>query len=146
MIIKVAGELLRDAAQIHAEAWKSSHEAFCSPAFVAEHTVDRQAAFLQRELSCGKKLYMLIEEFPVGIVSLHGDLIENLYILPSEQRKGYGTKLLRFAIGQCENSPTVWVLSNNLAAKRLYKKHDFQPTGRHKYLREGLFEIELKIT
>lgn len=145
MIIEVSKETLLDAARIHAEAWREAHMEFCSPEFVAEHTVERQAAFLQRELSCGKKLYMLMEELPVGIVSIHGDLIENLYILPSEQRKGYGTKLLRFAIEQCESSPTVWVLSNNIAAKRLYKKHSFGETGNRKQLRENLFEIEMRL-
>ena len=34
---------------------------------------------------------MLVKHKPVGIVSVTGSLIEDLYIRPDEQNKGYGT-------------------------------------------------------
>ena len=67
---------------------------------------------------------------PTGIVSVKDSLIEDLYILPQKQRMGYGTKLLQFAMEQCTDNPTLWILENNSNAKRLYHKMGFQETGR----------------
>ncbi len=50
----------------------------------------------------GAQLFVLMHEKPVGIVTVRGDLIENLYVLPSEQNKGYGTQLLAFALGNVQ--------------------------------------------
>ena len=64
-------------------------------------------------------MYMLVEEKPIGIVSVKENLIEDLYVLPDKQNMGYGTKLLQFAVGQCNGKPTLWILENNANAKRL---------------------------
>lgn len=87
---------------------------------------------------------MLIEGKPVGIVSVYNDLIENLYILPEEQHKGYGTKLFLFAVEQCQEVPFLWVLSNNQRAISLYNKYGFQKTGNVHALSEAIFEEEMK--
>ncbi len=86
---------------------------------------------------------MLIEDEPIGIVSVKDALIEDLYILPQKQRMGYGTKLLQYAIGQCTDTPTLWILENNFNAQRLYHKMGFQETGRTNASSGGLAEIEL---
>ena len=76
--------------------------------------------------------------------SVYKSLIENLYILPNEQHNGYGTKLLLFAMQQCAETPTLWILENNLKAYALYFKHGFRKTGRKGKLSESLFESEMK--
>ena len=43
----------------------------------------------------------------------HHNLIENLYVIPDQQRKGYGEMLLNYVEEQCEGVPTLWILSNN---------------------------------
>ena len=87
---------------------------------------------------------MLIEDNePTGIVSVKDSLIEDLYILPQKQRMGYGTKLLQFAMEQCTDNPTLWILENNSNAKRLYHKMGFQKTGRINMITDELNEIEL---
>ena len=53
-------------------------------------------------------------------------------MLPERQNLGYGTKLLQFAIEQCTDTPTLWILENNLRAKRLYERMGFSETGRRK--------------
>ena len=93
-IVEVTELNIVDASRIHSESWKESHRSFCSAEFVEKHTPAAQADFLRREINIGKTFYMLIDNYPVGIVSVHGSLIENLYVLPSEQRKGYGSQLL----------------------------------------------------
>lgn len=146
MIVPVTAQTLMQAAAVHAESWRESHRAFCTPAFVAAHTAQRQADYLDRALKQGKGLWMLVDAQPVGVVSVWGNLIENLYVLPAQQRKGYGSALLQFAAAQCTGTPTLWILNNNGRARNFYLKHGFQFTGREHPLSAGLTELEMALT
>jgi GNAT superfamily N-acetyltransferase len=146
MIIEVSDDKITLAAKIHSESWKESHKSFCRIDFIEQHTVEHQEEYLRSEIKSGKKVYMLVETKPVGIVSVHESLIENLYILPNEQHNGYGTKLLLFAMQQCPGTPILWILENNHKAYSLYLKHGFRKTGRKNKLSENLSEIEMKFT
>lgn len=141
---EITDKTIMDAARIHSESWKQSHRSFCSAEFVEQHTVEAQAAYLRREQDAGKRVFMLIDECPVGIVSVHGALIENLYVMPSQQRKGYGTQLLQFAVSQCKGAPHLWILNINEGARRLYERNGFSETGQQKQLNELLYEIEMQ--
>ena len=143
-ITKVDEGNIADAGRIHSESWKESHRSFCSAEFVEKHTPAAQADYLRREMNTGKSIYMLIDNYPVGIVSVYGNLIENLYVLPSEQRKGYGSQLLDYAIRHCSGTPCLWILNNNEGAYRLYSMYGFQETGRRKQLNDQLYEIEME--
>lgn len=92
------------------------------------------------------KLYMLVEEKPIGVVSVTKGLIEDLYILPDMQNMGYGTKLLLYAVGQCTDTPTLWILENNINAGRLYRRIGFKETGRKNAITNKLDEIEFALT
>ena len=142
-IIRVTERNICDAGRIHAESWKESHKSFCSEEFVARHTEEAQTEYIRSEIDKGKDFYMLIDQKPVGIVSLQGGLIENLYVLPREQRKGYGAMLLQYALRECSGVPSLWILSNNERAGAFYKKHGFIASGKRNQLRNNLFEIEL---
>ena len=144
MIVEVNGSNITFAAKIHSESWKESHKSFCSIDFIGQHTVERQEEYLRCEIKAGKKVYMLVENSPVGIVSVHESLIENLYILPDEQHNGYGTKLLLLAMQQCSEVPTLWILKNSQKAYSLYFKYGFRKTGRQNKLSKNLSEIEIK--
>ena len=144
-IIKVDEANIADAGRIHSESWKESHRSFCSAEFVEKHTPAAQADYLHREMSTGKIIYILIDNYPVGIVSVYGNLIENLYVLPSEQRKGYGSLLLDYAIRHCTGTPSLWILNNNEGAYRLYTKNGFKETGNRKKLNDTLYEMELSL-
>ena len=145
MIIPVDGSNIRGAAAIHSASWQESHRSFCSPDFVALHTPEHQLAYLQEKLEQGSRLFMLTDGDPVGIVSVTGSLIEDLYILPDRQRRGYGTLLLRYAVRQCTGVPTLWILENNRDAERLYRREGFRATGRRNAITDGLDEIELAL-
>lgn len=142
-IVKITENIIWDAGKIHAESWKESHKSFCSGEFIAHHTEESQTNYIRSEIAKGKDFYMLIDHKPVGIVSVHRSLIENLYILPAEQRKGYGGMLLQYALKQCDDIPKLWILSNNSRANAFYKKHGFVESGKRKQLRDDLFEAEL---
>ena len=143
MIVAVDGSNLLQAAVIHSISWKESHRSFCTQDFVEMHTPERQQEYIRNKMDRGSRFFMLLEEKPVGVVSVKECLIEDLYILPDRQNMGYGTKLLQFAIEQCTGIPTLWILGNNTDAKRLYHKMGFQETGRIHAITDGLDEIEL---
>ncbi|MBE6051497.1 MAG: GNAT family N-acetyltransferase [Clostridium sp.] len=144
MIVNVIDENIEKAAEIHSLSWQESHKDFCPKEFIDKHNVKHQKKYLQNEINQGKDVFMLVEEYPVGIVSIKDNLIENLYVLPEEQSKGYGTKLLLFAINKCKDEAVLWILDNNVKAYNLYSKHGFIKTGKSNKLTDTLSEIEMK--
>lgn len=145
MIVPVDESNLLRAGAVHAAAWRDSHRAFCTPEFVKLHTEERQADYLQKKMDEGSRVWLLIEDKPVGVVSVCGSLIEDLYVLPERQNRGYGTALLRFAVSECDGTPTLWILENNERARRLYERLGFSETGRRHVVKNGLDEIEFAL-
>lgn len=146
MVVPVDQSNIQQAALIHAASWQESHRTFCTVSFIAQHTPEHQRRYLLGKMENGSEVFMLIEEKPSGIVSVTGNLIEDLYVLPEMQNRGYGTALLKFAIAQCTGTPTLWILENNAGAERLYQRLGFQRTGRSNAITETLAEIELSLT
>lgn len=145
MIKRVTPKDIMQAAVIHSESWKESHKDICSAEFIEIHTPERQKRYLESETAKGARLYMLFDGDPKGIVSVLDGVIANLYVLPAEQNKGYGTRLLEFAVGECTATPSLWVLSTNAGAKRFYERNGFKPTGNVKQIADGLYELELSL-
>ena len=132
MIIPVDESNVLQAAAIHSIAWRDSHQAFCTPEFTESH-------------NAGARVYMLVDEKPAGIVSITGSLIEDLYVLPELQNRGYGTELLHFAISMCAETPRLWILENNVNAARLYRRMGFMETGKRNPIADGLDELEFAL-
>ena len=145
MIITVDETSLPQAAVVHSISWKESHRVFCSPEFTEMHSPQRQEDYLRHKMAGGGRLYALVEGEIIGIVSVTGSLIEDLYVLPDRQNMGYGTKLLRHAMAQCDGVPTLWILENNQQAARLYRRMGFRETGRRHSITDGLDEIEFAL-
>lgn len=146
MIIPVYESNLLQAAAIHSISWKESHRAFCAFDFIKMHTPERQREYLINKMNNGTKFYMIADDEPVGIVSVTKSLIADLYVLPDMQNRGYGTRLLQYAVGQCTDTPTLWILENNIRAERLYRRMGFKETGRKNSGKNGLDEIEFALT
>ena len=147
IVITPAGaEDLEAAGRVHAEAWQDSHRAFCAPEFVALHTPGRQARYLAEKVSNGSRLYLLrADGEAVGVVTVTGSQIEDLYIFPGWQNRGLGTALLRYAVSRCDGAPTLWILENNAGAERLYRREGFVPTGRRNAITDKLDEMEFEL-
>lgn len=146
MIIPVDETNLLQAATIHSISWKESHRAFCNKDFLEIHTPDRQREYMRNKIDNGAKFFMLAEKEPIGVVSVTDSLIEDLYILPEMQNMGYGTELLLYAVSQCTDIPTLWILENNTNAERLYRRMGFRETGRKNSITNGLDEIEFSLS
>ena len=145
MIVPVDESNISEAALIHSISWQASHRSFCSPDFIALHTPEHQREYLHGKMVKGSRVYILVKDRPVGIVSVTGSLIEDLYILPDMQNKGYGTELLQFAVSLCPDVPTLWILENNVNAARLYRRMGFKETGKVNAITNKLAEIEFAL-
>ena len=145
MIIPVDSSNLEEAAVIHSVSWQESHRSFCTPEFIALHSPQHQKEYLRRKMDEGSRVFMLTEDKPIGVVSVTGSLIEDLYILPEEQNHGYGTRLLHYAMGLCEGVPSLWILENNKGAEKLYRREGFRETGRKNAITDKLDEIEFSL-
>ena len=145
MILPVTRQNIHQAAVIHSESWKESHKDLCSAGFPEAHTPERQKSYLEAEMEQGAQIYMLVDQKPVGIISVQGCLIANLYVLPSEQNKGYGTRLLAFAVTKCQGPPSLWVLSSNQRAQKFYERNGFCPTGAVVQHTDTLWELEFRL-
>jgi len=142
MIVPIDEMNIAAAGAVHAASWRESHS-FCTPEFVAAHTVETQTEYLRREMDMGKALFLLLDPEPAGVVSVRGELIENLYILPGKQGRGYGSALLDFAAARCQGAPRLWVLNINENARRFYEARGFRETGNRRELQKGLAELEM---
>ena len=81
---------------------------------------DLEACF-RKKMSEGSEVFLLRSEGKaLGVMSLTGSTVADLYLLPEERRKGYGSKLLEYAIGRCRETPRLWILETNTGAERLY--------------------------
>ena len=78
MIVPVDQSNLSEAATVHASAWQASHRAFCTPDFIRLHTPERQARYLCSKMETGSKIYLLLADRPAGVISVTGNLIEDL--------------------------------------------------------------------
>ena len=77
-----------------------------------------------------------------GFVMVKGDEIVKLFVEPSLQNNGTGTKLLKHAID--EGARFLWALEKNKDAIRFYTRHGFKLTG-DKKLEEDTTEYLVKM-
>ena len=138
-IALVTEDFFEPAAQVYARSWRESHRDVCSPAFLESRDC---AAYLRTGMERGKRLFLLWDPEPVGLIAVMGREIGDLYVLPEQQGRGYGSKLLEYAMPLAEQ-PFLTVLSSNNGAIRLYERYGFRETGR-KELRRNLWELTLE--
>ena len=145
MIVSVNQENINIAAEIHSISWRESHRSFCREDFINLHTTEHQQKYIAEKMKKGSKFYMLYDNAPVAVVSVNKDLIEDLYVLPKQQNRGYGTQLLSYVVSKIQDLdliPSLWILENNHGAERLYLKNGFIASGRRNHTTGKLDEIE----
>lgn len=65
---------------------------------------------------------------PVGTVTLSGNEIDRLFVLPGSQKKGYGRQLLDFAEERISEEYDEITLSASFSGKKIYLKRGFVET------------------
>ena len=129
-MIKIVSEKnIEDVAKVYMDSWKDSHKEICSAEFIEKHDLAYMINYLKEKKELGYDIFTYyISENPVGMVGINpvDEEICLLYVSPSEQGNGIGTKLLNFAISRCK-SPYITVLDTNAKAIEFYKKRGFVP-------------------
>ena len=147
-IIPVTEENAPLAGAVHAASWQASHRHFCPEEFVLRFDARRQTEYLLEGMRRGKQVWLLEDPEPVGLISLtetvEGSLIEDLYVLPRLEGRGYGGALLEAAIAQARGPVYLWILNNNVKALDYYQKRGFALSGREKPLSGSLSELEMR--
>ena len=144
-IVSVTDENIKDAARIHSISWKESHRSFCDADFIERHSAEHQQKYIADKIAKGSEFFILCDENPVAVISITGGLIEDLYVLPEHQNKGYGTRLLEYAVSKIQSrglNPSLWILENNHSAERLYLRNRFIPSGNRNQITGKLDEVE----
>ena len=135
-ILLVDQDIFHTALSVYTDSWKVSHKNICTQQFLENRDYE---GYLRKKLG---RLYLMTDVVPIGVFSLEENELGDLYIHPAYQRKGYGTRAIRFALHKFPHL-RLTVLSNNINAIRLYEKLGFRFTGRDVPLRDGLFEREM---
>jgi GNAT superfamily N-acetyltransferase len=68
------------------------------------------------------------DEQLAGMMAVQGEWIEQLYVSPTHQRRGHGTRLLQLAKATGD-SLALWTFEANLAARQFYEIHGFTHEG-----------------
>ena len=129
MIINVSSNNISDAAKVYMDSWKESHKEICSKEFIEKHDLEYMKEYLSEKLEHGYNIFIDYENVkPVGIIGINpiDEEICLLYVSPKFQQKGYGAKLLEYAINKCKN-PYIIVLDTNKKAIDFYTKRGFVP-------------------
>lgn len=148
MIVPVDEGNLSEAAAVYAASWRASHEEICTRAFLDKHTAAYQAQALREKMRAGWLLFALYEEQCAGVVGVHpaSGEIGLLYVDPALWGKGYGSRLLHFAVQRMAGRTGIFltVLNTNERAKRLYEQRGFVFSGEKHMLnaQKGIAELK----
>lgn len=97
--------------------------------FFLEHHSDEK---IIGDIKAGKVWLLLTDEdVPAGTVTVDGNDIGRLFVLPEYQGKGFGGKLLRFAEEKVFAGYDEAVLDSSLPAKQIYLKKGYIPQDYH---------------
>ncbi len=65
---------------------------------------------------------------PVAVIALSDGWVEQLYVSPSHQGQGHGSRLLELAQSR-QNALALWTFVTNLPARRFYEARGFARSG-----------------
>ena len=95
--------------------------------FRRHHSDGRIAA----DIAAGRVYLLRDGETPVGTVTVGGDEISRLFVLPEHQRKGFGRALLDFAEALILERHDAVRIDASLPAKAVYLKRGYRETAYH---------------
>ena len=89
--------------------------------FLAHHSREHISA----DIEAGRVSLAVSDGRLVGTVTVSGDSINRLFVLPDEQGNGFGGELLRFAEAEIARSYGTARLDSSLPAKQIYLKKGY---------------------
>lgn len=130
--------------KIHALSWKTAYKGIVPQKYLDELKVDFWVTPFQKWIANGTLVadILFVDSIPIGCIAYGksrddqlpewGEIV-SIYIHPEHCRKGYGGMLLRHALKQMNadsyKSCYLWVLSENINARRFYEESGFSHNG-----------------
>lgn len=135
---------VKDISKIHALSWKSAYKGMVPQQYLDELKNDFWVSAFQSWIMNGVLTVQLMvdNKLPVGCIAYGksrdnklpdwGEIV-SIYLLPEYFGRGYGKKLFDVALTDMKKSGYrniyLWVLKENLRARKFYEKYGFQ--GNH---------------
>ncbi len=143
---------------IHSTSFRKAYENIIPESFLKDFTPEKREVFFRNEFEKYKDTYIIETDNEIIGFSTIGKTrdkneintgeIWGIYLHPDYWEKGYGTKLLNYLIEILKkrgfNEITLWVLEENLPARKFYEKNGFQFDGTRKKLSIGKDLIEIR--
>ena len=138
---------------IHCQSWISAYKTIIPDSILDDISVEKREKYFQKALSEKLEEDVLIfnESNPVGFLTLGkcrdkdsdnfwGE-IWGIQLLPSYWSQGIGTELINWGINELKNRAftkiSLWVLEENINARKFYEKIGFKHDGTIKELNIG---------
>lgn len=86
---------------------------------------------ITKDIEEGKVYLLMNDGIPAGTVSINGNDIGRLFVLPEFQGRGFGSELLRFAEKLVFSEYDEAVLSSSFPAKQIYLNKGYIPADYH---------------
>lgn len=116
-------ELSDELTRIWEEAVRSSHH------FLTEDDIRFYRQRMRGMYLPAVDLYVIRDTHIAAFMGLSDDMVEMLFVLPSEKGKGYGSALLRYALHE-RHIHKIDVNEDNAEAYRFYLNRGYRVTGR----------------
>lgn len=144
-IIALTETLASEASYIYAKSWKAAYKDIVPQKYLDGLSLDRWTEFLknspfQNFLLKDSGVYVATSSIVKARdrkYSGYGEIV-SIYVLPEYFNRGYGTFLFDSMLEKLRsmqlNKICLWVLEENLNARRFYQKFGFTPNGDKKNL------------
>jgi len=95
------------------------------------HTPDEDRWFVREVLIGERETWIAVEgERVLGVLTLHDDVIDQLYVASSAQRSELGTRFIALAKQRRPDGLQLWAFVSNTPAQAFYLKHGFAESER----------------
>ncbi|MBD5508687.1 MAG: GNAT family N-acetyltransferase [Lachnospiraceae bacterium] len=136
---------------VHSTAWKSTYQNIFSKEYLGTDTIDKRKEEFMASLANDNIQYYLVSDNDnaIGIVKLMTEdnicEVSSIYFLKEHRNKGYGTETINYLKKKYhDNRIVLWVLENNVKARKFYKKNQFMETGETRVIYRGNEYMQVK--
>lgn len=148
-----------DVAKVHVLSWQSAYKGIILDDYLNNMSVETRAEKFKNNYDTVKddSFVAVEDEKIIGVLAVHkcfdADVVdcgevEAIYLLPEFWGSGYGKQLMDFAINALKergyNDIYLWVLEENIRARRFYEKYGFVADGTSKEINIGKLLAEMR--
>ncbi|MDR1159402.1 MAG: GNAT family N-acetyltransferase [Syntrophomonadaceae bacterium] len=158
--IRATVDCVSDMGFIHSKSWQAAYRGIIPDNVVDDFLPEKRAAIFQKVITTNPEEYYLfkVDDIPAGIGSLYKNYEENMDETEGEIYSIYfhpdfwGTlathKAVEFCLDRLKELGfkriVIWVLQDNIRARKFYEKHGFTLDGAQQILEIGKPLVEVR--